>query len=72
METLGLEDASADEQSSQVVLPAAGSLDDILHEGTLSNKEYDDYVRSSRLIVRDLKLEPGEQALIVNGRVSTI
>ncbi|OSX61274.1 glycosyltransferase family 24 protein [Postia placenta MAD-698-R-SB12] len=69
VETLGLEDASADEQSSQVVLPAAGSLDDILHEGTLSNKEYDDYVRSSRLIVRDLKLEPGEQALIVNGRV---
>jgi UDP-glucose:glycoprotein glucosyltransferase len=31
---------------------------------------YTQYVKSSRMISRDLQLKPGEHALIVNGRVS--
>jgi UDP-glucose:glycoprotein glucosyltransferase len=30
---------------------------------------YDGYIRTSRLVARDLHLAPGEQALILNGRV---
>jgi len=30
---------------------------------------YDRYIRTSRLLARDLRLAPGEQALILNGRV---
>jgi UDP-glucose:glycoprotein glucosyltransferase len=33
---------------------------------------YAQYVKSSRLVARELQLQPGEQALIVNGRVGRI
>lgn len=32
--------------------------------------EYVDYIRASRLVVRDLEISPGELGLVVNGRVS--
>jgi hypothetical protein len=35
-----------------------------------SAEEYEAYVRSSRLVARELQLAPGAQALVVNGRVS--
>lgn len=40
------------------------SLDGIAPEG------YVDYVRASRLVVRDLQFSPGQLALVMNGRVS--
>ena len=39
-------------------------LDDIAPE------EYVDYVRASRLVVRDLQFSPGQLGLVMNGRVS--
>jgi hypothetical protein len=39
-------------------------LDDVAPE------DYIDYVRASRLVVRDLQLSPGQLGLIMNGRVS--
>jgi UDP-glucose:glycoprotein glucosyltransferase len=33
-------------------------------------QEYVDYVRASRLVVRDLQISPGELGLVMNGRVS--
>ncbi|KAF8812128.1 hypothetical protein BYT27DRAFT_7133469 [Phlegmacium glaucopus] len=35
----------------------------------VASEEYMDYVRASRLLVRDLKISPGQLALVVNGRV---
>ena len=36
-----------------------------------SEKGYRDYVLSSSLVARGIGLRPGQQALIVNGRVSS-
>ena len=41
-------------------------LDDIAPE------EYVDYVRASRLVVRDLQFSPGQLGLVMNGRVSLL
>lgn len=41
-------------------------LDDVAPE------EYVDYVRASRLVVRDLQFSPGQLGLIMNGRVSLL
>jgi UDP-glucose:glycoprotein glucosyltransferase len=41
-------------------------LDDVAPE------EYIDYVRASRLVVRDLQFSPGQSGLVVNGRVSLV
>ncbi|KAJ7032380.1 UDP-glucose:glycoprotein glucosyltransferase-domain-containing protein [Mycena alexandri] len=47
--------------------------DDQLTDGagipTFSAEDYSSFVRSSRLVVRELQLAPGEQALVANGRV---
>ena len=41
-------------------------LDDIAPE------EYVDYVRASRLVVRDLQFSPGQLGFVMNGRVSLL
>jgi UDP-glucose:glycoprotein glucosyltransferase len=55
-------------------LPSNGQLFEALAGGvTLDDFDavaYTNYVKSSRLIARELHVAPGEQALIVNGRVS--
>ena len=43
-----------------------GMLDDVTPE------EYLDYVRASRLVVRNLRFLPGQLGLVLNGRVSDI
>ena len=35
-------------------------------------EEYVDFVRASRLVVRDLQLLPGQLGLVMNGRVSLL
>jgi UDP-glucose:glycoprotein glucosyltransferase len=35
-------------------------------------EEYVDYVRASRLVVRDLQFSPGQLGLVMNGRVSLL
>ncbi|KAJ7651981.1 glycosyltransferase family 24 protein [Mycena polygramma] len=68
LRVLGLDTPVSPSDGSQIPL----STDD-LTEGVgisgYSSANYDEFVRSSRLIVRDLQLAPGHQALIVNGRV---
>jgi len=55
-------------------IPLSKDDDDDLTGGVglsgYSAEEYDRFVRSSRLVARELQLAPGQQALVVNGRVS--
>ncbi|KAL6299204.1 glycosyltransferase family 24 protein [Sparassis latifolia] len=72
LKVLGLSEPSVPIHSPQVVISPEGSLDDILG-GTLledaGQETYEDFVQASRLLVRELGLAAGEQAVIVNGRV---
>ena len=45
-------------------------IEDILADLPGSEEAYVKYLNACRLIVRKLELKPGEQAVIVNGRVS--
>ncbi|KAI0367405.1 glycosyltransferase family 24 protein [Pilatotrama ljubarskyi] len=63
---LGLNDATGNE--SQEPLTADG-LDDLLADVPERADVYEKYVNAGRLIARQLELKPGEQAVIVNGRV---
>ena len=69
---VGFAPATSMENESQTVLTQE-SLIDTLAKGGFGgdkNNEYKDYVFSSRLVAREIGLRPGQQALIVNGRVS--
>jgi UDP-glucose:glycoprotein glucosyltransferase len=62
-------------ESPQVVLLQEGILQDLaggVAIGDFSVAAYARYVKSSRLVARELQLSPGEQALIVNGRVGVL
>lgn len=72
LHALGLELAVAAD-SPQVPLSGEGVLRELtggVALGDMDSDAYAQYVRSSRLVVRELQLAPGEQALILNGRVS--
>ncbi|KAI1789267.1 glycosyltransferase family 24 protein [Ganoderma leucocontextum] len=45
------------------------SLDELTGAKVLTSAEYEQYMNACRLVVRQLELKPGEQAVIVNGRV---
>jgi UDP-glucose:glycoprotein glucosyltransferase len=73
LQALGLSPVSVDGDVVQTVL----SQERILHEITggvaladLDVRAFNDYVRSSRLLVRELRLSKGDHAVIMNGRVS--
>ncbi|PCH34985.1 glycosyltransferase family 24 protein [Wolfiporia cocos MD-104 SS10] len=66
---LGFGDVAAPKQSPQTVISAEDSLDDILSGTVLTDAEYDEFVTASRLIAREVGLAPGDQAVVVNGRV---
>ncbi|THG96572.1 hypothetical protein EW026_g5286 [Hermanssonia centrifuga] len=58
----------------QVVLSAEGLSDDALREALLPDmteetEDYQQFVEASRFVLRDLKIGPGEQVVIMNGRV---
>lgn len=66
-------EVQAQQESSQIVIPQNTVLDELLGGVVMpgSGKEvFDQFSRSTRALVELLKLAPGEQALIVNGRVS--
>ena len=59
----------------QTVASADGALGDIfggalVADASEDKENYEEFVRASQFIVRKMKLAPGEQALVVNGRVS--
>ncbi|TFK82573.1 glycosyltransferase family 24 protein [Polyporus arcularius HHB13444] len=66
LKTLGFGDVDAfSEGSTQEPF----SLDDLVGTEAYTGEEYEKYLTACRLVVRQLELKPGEQALIVNGRV---
>lgn len=54
------------------MMAAEEKLEDLLDGAPLSSPDdetYAAFVMASRFVVRKLKLQPGDQAIIVNGRV---
>lgn len=72
LEILGLGNVATPGDSTQIVISSEGTLDDILGGSILEDAEYEAYLKSSRLMAHELRLAPGEQAVIVNGRVSSV
>ncbi|KAH9930812.1 glycosyltransferase family 24 protein [Amylocystis lapponica] len=69
---LGFSDPAVPNAGPQVVISPEGSLDDMLDGALLDDggrEAYEGFVKSCRLIARELEFAPGEQGLIVNGRV---
>ena len=72
LDALGLGEAPVPVEGDQVVITSPETFEDILDEPLSDGTEedlYEKYVRSSRLFARELKLSPGQQVLVVNGRV---
>ena len=57
-------------QSEQVIVLSVAALEELLDGAPLVAP--DEFVRASRYVLRALKVAPGENALIVNGRVRQI
>lgn len=72
LRVLGLADpVSPDEEGAQVVVTPEDNLDDLL-DSVPTQASIENYTRACRFFVRELGLEPGQQAFVVNGRVSRI
>lgn len=69
LEILSAGDVASPDHSRQIVIAAGSGLDEILQGTELKDEEYQDYVKASRLVARTLGFAPGEQGLLVNGRV---
>jgi hypothetical protein len=66
---LGLDVAVPTGDRLQVDLPHDGLLAEQISMGDFDTEVYTRFVTSSRLVARELHIAPGEQTLIVNGRV---
>jgi UDP-glucose:glycoprotein glucosyltransferase len=71
LRALGLEApvASGGSDGTQIPLKMEDLTDRVGIAG-YSAEEYEAFVRSRRLVARELRLAPGAQALVVNGRAS--
>ena len=70
LRVLGLGEApSADEQGEQVAITSEDTLRDLM-EDVPSPATLASYARACQFLVRELGIKPGEQVLVVNGRVS--
>lgn len=72
LKALGLKDVITTNDHEQIVLSPNAVFQDLIGGIALSDldvSEYEDYVRSCRMMVRSLRLRRGETALVVNGRV---
>jgi UDP-glucose:glycoprotein glucosyltransferase len=70
---VGLAPPPSAENESQTVLTQESMIEKLTKgDGSKedSKRVYRDYVLSSSLVAREIGLRPGQQALIVNGRVS--
>jgi len=66
LRALGAEEVVDDSPSRDAVIrKLAGDVEFAEYESLI----YDDYVRSTRHIARELGVQPGQSALVVNGRV---
>ena len=72
---VGLAPPSLEENESQTILTRESLIEKLTKDDDSngdSKKMYRDYVLSSRLVAREIGLRPGQQGLIVNGRVSPV
>ena len=69
LRALGAEDVVDDLPSRDAVIrKLAGDVEPAEYEALI----YDDYVKSTRRVVRELGVQPGQSALVVNGRVRVL
>ena len=67
LRALGAEEVVDDLPSRDAVIrKLAGDVEPAEYEALI----YDDYVKSARRVARELGVQPGQSALVVNGRVS--
>lgn len=75
LQALGLNSAAVDVEMAQTFLSPEHSLRQITNGIALADMSLEihkEYIRSCRLLTRELHLQSGEQYIIVNGRVSII
>jgi UDP-glucose:glycoprotein glucosyltransferase len=72
LQALGLETTSDDAQVRLTREDATSKLTGGVAVSNFEFESYVKYVKACRLVSRELQLTPGQQGLIVNGRVSTI
>ena len=66
LRALGAEEVVNDSPSRDAVIrKLAGDVEPAEYEALI----YDDYVKSTRRVARELGVQPGQSALVVNGRV---
>lgn len=70
MQALGLESAVVNGDGAQTILSQERALRQITGGVDISTEGHEAYVRSSHLLARGFRLKSGDQALVVNGRVS--
>lgn len=58
------------EDSEQTPLSQKAALEHVTSGFEFNERDYADHIVSTRLFLKQLKIEPGQLAVIVNGRVS--
>jgi UDP-glucose:glycoprotein glucosyltransferase len=67
---LGIFATATEDNSNQAPLPQKAAIEHVSEGLEFNEKDYADYIVSGRLFLKQLKIEPGQLAVIVNGRVS--
>lgn len=73
LRALGLDSPAAPNYGPQTVLSQQDTLNELtggVASDDFSAEAYAQFTKSSRLVARELQLGPGQQALLINGRVS--
>ncbi|KAH9924083.1 glycosyltransferase family 24 protein [Fomitopsis serialis] len=61
LKILGFGDVAVPNHNRQIVISPESELDEILGKTELNDEEYTEYIKTSRLVVRDLGFAPGQQ-----------
>lgn len=73
LHAFGLNTLVVTDDGPQIIVSGEESLQELAKGIPLNEMDmnaYDHFVKSSRLVVRELQIAPGKQALLINGRVS--
>ncbi|KAJ6562664.1 glycosyltransferase family 24 protein [Mycena capillaripes] len=69
LRALGVDAPVSPSDGPQIPLSKDEDLTDGVGLSGYSSEDYNRFVHSSRLVARDLQLAPGDQALVINGRI---
>ncbi|PPQ88795.1 hypothetical protein CVT25_010481 [Psilocybe cyanescens] len=72
LSALGLDGFAGPTEGMQIPIKKYGAFEELTGGvvlGDIMEEEYVDYVKTSRLVSRELHIHPGQSALVVNGRV---